>query len=74
MNEVIVFILLVIVGVWGLNTWGFNSYQSYCARWGQETGRETKFVGEMWKYTDCLVKTQDGWISGSALKSVEGVK
>lgn len=38
-----------------------------CASWGIETSREVKFIRPSFFYYDCLVNTQDGWISATHL-------
>mgnify|MGYP001576713724 FL=1 len=38
-----------------------------CNTWGRESDRTYKFIGSFPLYADCLVLTENGWISASHL-------
>lgn len=67
---IIVIILIVIILISGQLLENILE-KDYCEDWGRSTGRETKYLYSNFFVTDCLVKTEQGWLSGSHLYANE---
>lgn len=70
-KEVSVFVIVfvgIIVGLfYGIVLLNQSSTRAACDTWTEQTDREVKYVENFPWYSDCLVKTESGWISGAHL-------
>lgn len=62
-------LVIVFVGIFlGIAFLSQKTYDSSCTLWGEETGREVKFISNYPWYSDCLTKSGTGaWISTSRI-------
>ena len=64
--KIFVTIILIVVGMFlALRALSHVVTQNYCESWGENTGRETKFISNFPLFHDCLVNTDSGWVSGT---------
>jgi hypothetical protein len=63
---------VVVTGlIFTINLYGPHYSERACARWGAATERETRFIHPTYWSWDCVVRTDEGWVSTSAIVKVD---
>lgn len=72
MKEFIIPVVVLIIVIVGLVSFGNGQKRAGCDRFEQESGYETKYIEYTFWYTDCLAKLDSGkWVSAFNLRGGE---
>lgn len=54
-----------------INTLGAHVEETTCGKWGKAVEREVKFIRPSYWSWDCLIQTDEGWVSRDAIIKVD---